>query len=191
MILAIINKDKSTKLLKSYGTYRNIANTRLSLKINESRYIVLFVISGSVKKLFPIDYVNMYMFLIFFVSRFCPVEKCGIQKWCHHINQLSWLRRVLITVCMHAEIRTLCDSLIPRCVRIIFLQKFWEVKKFGVLRLVKKSLNKEVLRESILKIYIPFTKTSSHLTIIASYFLQYMPGVNRSAFPYIMYWKRM
>ena len=42
------------------------------------------------------------------------------------------------TVCMHAEIRNLCDSLIPRCVRIIFLQKFWEVKKFGVLRLVKK-----------------------------------------------------
>ena len=166
----------STKLLKSYGTYRNIANIRLSLKINESRYIVLFVISGSVKKLFPIDYVNIYMFLIFFVSRFCLVEKCGIRKWCHHINQLSWLRRVSITVCMHAEIRTLCDSLIPRCVRIIFLQKFWEVKKFGVLRLVKKSLNKEVLRESILKIYIPFTKTSSHLTIIASYFLQYMPG---------------
>lgn len=80
-----------------------------------------------------------------------------------------------------------CRNKIPRCVRIIFLQKFWEVKKFGVSRLVKKSLNKEVLRESILKIYIPFAKTSSHLTIIASYFLQYMPGVNRSAFLYIMY----
>ena len=56
------------------------ADIRISLKINESRYIALFVISGSVKKLFPIDYVNIYMFLIFFVSRFCPVEKCGIQK---------------------------------------------------------------------------------------------------------------
>ena len=101
--------------------------------------------------------------------------------------ETSFNQSFKFTVCMHAEIRNLCDSLIPRCVRIIFLQKFWEVKKFGVLRLVKKSLNKEVLRESILKIYIPFTKTSSHLTIIASYFLQYMPGVNRSAFPYIMY----
>ena len=74
MISAIINKVKSTKLLKSYGTYGNIANTRLSLKINESRYIVLFVISGSVKKLFPIDYVNIYMFLIFFVSRWKSVR---------------------------------------------------------------------------------------------------------------------
>ena len=35
-------------------------------KINESRYIALFVVSGSIKKLFSIDYVNIYIFSIFF-----------------------------------------------------------------------------------------------------------------------------
>ena len=35
------------------------------LKINESRYIALFVVSGSIKKLFSIDYVTIYLFSIF------------------------------------------------------------------------------------------------------------------------------
>ena len=29
-------------------------------KINESRYIALFVVSGSIKKLFSINYINIY-----------------------------------------------------------------------------------------------------------------------------------
>ena len=37
-----------------------------NLKINESRYITLFLVSGSIKKLFPIDYVNIYLFSICF-----------------------------------------------------------------------------------------------------------------------------
>ena len=39
-------------------------------KINESRYIVLFVVSGSIKKLISIDYVNIYLFSIFFSIKF-------------------------------------------------------------------------------------------------------------------------
>ena len=36
------------------------------LKINDSRYISLFVVRGSTKKLFSVDYVNIYLFSIFF-----------------------------------------------------------------------------------------------------------------------------
>ena len=36
------------------------------VKVNESRYIALFVFSKSIKKLFSIDCVNIYHLLIFF-----------------------------------------------------------------------------------------------------------------------------
>ena len=36
------------------------------VKFNESQYIVLFVVSGSIKKLFSIDCLNIYHFSIFF-----------------------------------------------------------------------------------------------------------------------------
>ena len=35
-------------------------------KVNESKYTALFVVSGSVKKLFSIDSVNIYLSSIFF-----------------------------------------------------------------------------------------------------------------------------
>ena len=38
----------------------------LKVKVNESRYIALFVVSGSIKKLVLIDFVNTYLFSIFF-----------------------------------------------------------------------------------------------------------------------------
>ena len=44
------------------------------LKINEPRYIALFVVSGSIKKLFSIDCVNIYFsqsILIIFSQHFC------------------------------------------------------------------------------------------------------------------------
>ena len=44
--------------------------------MNESRYI-----RGSIKKLFSIDYVNIYLFSIF-LNRFCPVEKRGVTLQC-------------------------------------------------------------------------------------------------------------
>ena len=70
------------------------------IKVNESRYIALFVVSESIKKLFLIDCVNIYLFSIFFFSNFCqylhflniffkrlfPVEKCGVTPRClYHI----------------------------------------------------------------------------------------------------------
>ena len=42
------------------------------LKINGWQYIILFAASGSVIKLFSVDYVS---FLNTFFNRFCPVEK--------------------------------------------------------------------------------------------------------------------
>ena len=55
---------------------RNNINT---LKIKESRYIALYVVNVSIKKLFSSDYeLNICLFLIFFFNRFCSVEKCGV-----------------------------------------------------------------------------------------------------------------
>ena len=47
----------------------------LNLKVNESRYIALFVVSGSINKLFSTDHVNIYLSSIFFQD-ICLVEKC-------------------------------------------------------------------------------------------------------------------
>ena len=71
-----------------------------SFKVKESRYIASSVVSGSIKKLSPIDCVNIYLFSIFFsidfsndcvniylfsiffFNQFCPVEKCGVIQHC-------------------------------------------------------------------------------------------------------------
>ena len=49
-----------------------------SLKVNESRYIELFVFSGSINKFFSIDCVNMYLSLIFFSIDFRREENMGL-----------------------------------------------------------------------------------------------------------------
>ena len=43
------------------------------LKVNESRYTVLVVVSGSIKKLFSIDFVNISLFSIFFSIAFVNI----------------------------------------------------------------------------------------------------------------------
>ena len=48
------------------------------VKTNESWYIELLVVSGFIKELFSIDYINIYLFSIFFFDRFCSVEKYGV-----------------------------------------------------------------------------------------------------------------
>ena len=68
----------------------NLFRNKLKFKVTESRYIALFAVSGSIKKLFSIDcvniyfsqsivFANIYVFSIFFFNRFCPVEKCGVR----------------------------------------------------------------------------------------------------------------
>ena len=74
-------------------------------KVNESRYMAIFLFSGSItklfssncvniyfsqyffsidfgrwKKVFSIDRVNIYIFLSIFFNRFCPLEKCGVTR---------------------------------------------------------------------------------------------------------------
>ena len=55
-------------LIWFYAIYGNSykAYFREILKVNKSRYIVLFVVSRSIKKLFSINFVNIYLFSIFF-----------------------------------------------------------------------------------------------------------------------------
>ena len=48
------------------------------LKINESRYIALLVFSGSIKKTFSIDCVNIYRFSIFFTIDFARRKNKGL-----------------------------------------------------------------------------------------------------------------
>ena len=48
------------------------------LKGNESRYIALFVVSGSIKKVFSIDCVNIYLFSIFFSIDFVQWKSVGL-----------------------------------------------------------------------------------------------------------------
>ena len=48
---------------------------KLNVTVNESWYIVLFVISGSIKKLFSIDFINIYLF-----SRFFSIN---LARWKH------------------------------------------------------------------------------------------------------------
>ena len=43
------------------------------LKVNESRYIALFVVSGSIKKTFSIDFAIIYFFSIFFSKAFANI----------------------------------------------------------------------------------------------------------------------
>ena len=47
-------------------------------KVNESRYILLFVFSRSIKKLFSIDYVNIYLSSILFSIDFAWWKGVGL-----------------------------------------------------------------------------------------------------------------
>ena len=60
------------------------------IKINESRYIALFLVSGSIKKLLSIDCVNIFFsqsidnnaFSVFF-------QKCGVTPHCLYRDSLT------------------------------------------------------------------------------------------------------
>ena len=49
-----------------------------TVKINESLYIALFVVSQSIKKLFSIDYVKIYLFSIFSSIDFAMWKSVGL-----------------------------------------------------------------------------------------------------------------
>ena len=78
-----VNPSRNT-IMESMWHYSETANVLFALgflfflKINESRYIALFVFSGSIKKLFAIDYVNIYLFSIFFSIDFTGWKSVGL-----------------------------------------------------------------------------------------------------------------
>ena len=51
--------------------------------------------SGSIKKLFSSEYVNIYLLLIFFFNRFSPVEKCGVTPNCLYRDSLTLIANKL------------------------------------------------------------------------------------------------
>ena len=57
-----------TKQLKLRNKYEKaeIVTSSKNAKVNDSQDIALFLVSGPIKKLFSIDCVNIYLFLIFF-----------------------------------------------------------------------------------------------------------------------------
>ena len=58
------------------------------LKVNESRYIALFVSSGSIKSFFELI-VSIFIFSQYFFNRFFPVEKCGVTSHCLYHESLA------------------------------------------------------------------------------------------------------
>ena len=50
------------------------------IKVNESWYIALFAASGSIKKLFSIDYANIYLFSIFYLIDSARWKSVGLPQ---------------------------------------------------------------------------------------------------------------
>ena len=79
------NQIKWKKLLrinkiydKSKERINKIKAVILSFKINESRYIALFVVSESLTNLLSIDYANIDLFSIFFSINFARWKSVGL-----------------------------------------------------------------------------------------------------------------
>ena len=59
------------------------------IKINESQYITLFVVSGSIEKLFSIDYVSICLFSIFFSTDF-QYKVFNRKVWDYPTSLIPW-----------------------------------------------------------------------------------------------------
>ena len=53
----------------------NWVSVKLKLKINESRYTALFVVSESIKNFFSVHYVSIYFFSVIFFQQILPGGK--------------------------------------------------------------------------------------------------------------------
>ena len=70
------NKTIRVLAIEVFETVNDLNSKRHAFKVNESRSNALFVLSGSIKKLFSIDCVNTDLFFLnVSFNRFCPVEK--------------------------------------------------------------------------------------------------------------------
>ena len=58
-------------------------NLSALLKVNESRYIALFMFSGSIKKLFSIDCINVYFLSILFAIDFARWKRAGLHHFAY------------------------------------------------------------------------------------------------------------
>ena len=70
----------SSQVLLIYTPWKHQKINIKKLKLT-SHSIALFVVSGSIKKLFSII-VSIFIFFQYFLNRFCPVEKCGVTSHC-------------------------------------------------------------------------------------------------------------
>ena len=59
------------------------------LKVNESQYIVLFVVSRSIKNLLLIDFANIYIFSIFFSMYIARSKSVGLPPHCFYGDSLT------------------------------------------------------------------------------------------------------
>ena len=84
MRLLQIKRKPGFSLLKHFSQYVLSSDEFFVFKINESRYFALFVVSGSIKKIFSIDYVNNYLFSIFFSIDFLGGKVWGYPHCLYH-----------------------------------------------------------------------------------------------------------
>ena len=77
-------QDKMRKMM--YRFWQLTIEGLCLAQVNESGYIALFVVSRSIKKLFSIDYVNIYFFSIFFSIDFALWKIVGLTQIAYIIN---------------------------------------------------------------------------------------------------------
>ena len=93
-------------------------STLHGVNLNWKRNIALLVISGSIKKLFLIDFLNTYLFSIFFFNSFCQyldflniffkkiysVKKCGVTQHCVNwdwLTLIDWTFQISFMLTFH------------------------------------------------------------------------------------------
>ena len=87
-VLKLLNNRIRNKTLKNKVWHR-------LLKVNESWYIALFVFTGSIKKLFSIDYVNIYLLSTFFAIDFTWWKSMGLPHFALYSDSLTLKSKIL------------------------------------------------------------------------------------------------
>ena len=114
------------------------------------------MVSRSIKKLFSIDGVNIYLKIFF--NRFCPVEKCGATPRCVYLDSLPYASQIhLKAIDKYFHLRLVFSS--PTVSFVYLEDKKGKLNLLGIL--TDMSIVKPVLMLSSEKRYINAYKSDS------------------------------
>ena len=93
---------------------RNLVSTIFSknrfIKVIKSRHIALFVFSGSIRKLFSVDCVNIYLFSISFSIEFSWWKNVELPHIAYMWSYLTLLTRGVTSHCLYRDSLTLIST---------------------------------------------------------------------------------